>query len=529
MVFAVGASGTAPLNYQWTFNGANLQGATAATLTLTNVSQAQAGSYAVQVTNAIGSILSSNAVLAVNPPPACTAPPAGLVSWWQGEGNAGDETGLNNASLVNGVTFAPGMVGQAFSFSGNRTYIEVPDSPSLDITNEFTVELWYKDTGCPPGNHFYGLMTKRAAYPAGTSFGISLYLGSPSYLQAYLRDTQGPSYPYTTCALPQTGLFHHVAATYSQATPSQVEVRIYVDGQLAGVGVLSADLATTQNTAPITIGADDASEDYFVGLIDEPAIYSRALSAAEILAIYNAGVSGKCATSIPVALYSQPASQTVVVGQTAAFTVGASGTAPLSYQWSLNGSAIPGATNNPLVLTNVQAGQAGNYSVHVTNAVGSATSSNALLTVNFAPASVLISGQTVGLGGSVTLPVLLVANGNENALGFSLAFSPGLLSYVNLNLGPGAAGATLVVNTNQAANGQIGVLISMPANSTFAPGTQDVVEVSFLTAFLTNPASTTLTFGDQPTTRQLSDPQAHTLAATFTGTSLVDTRRGFRG
>jgi uncharacterized repeat protein (TIGR01451 family) len=62
------AAGTAPLSYQWRFDGTNLQGSVNAMLTLTNVQAAQAGSYAVLVTNDFGSALSSNAVLTVLDP-----------------------------------------------------------------------------------------------------------------------------------------------------------------------------------------------------------------------------------------------------------------------------------------------------------------------------------------------------------------------------------------------------------------------------------------------------------------------------
>jgi Tol biopolymer transport system component len=73
--------------------------------------------------------------------------------------------------------------------------------------------------------------------------------------------------------------------------------------------------------------------------------------------------------------------QTVPVGGTAAFSITVSGTAPFSYQWSFNGTNISGATNASLTLTNVQFSQAGNYAICVTNAYGSALSSNALLLV----------------------------------------------------------------------------------------------------------------------------------------------------
>ncbi len=81
----------------------------------------------------------------------------------------------------------------------------------------------------------------------------------------------------------------------------------------------------------------------------------------------------------PPVIDSQPTNQTVTVGGTALFSVTASGTPPLSYQWSFNGTDLPEATNAMLTLTNAQVSQAGNYSVLVTNLFGSILSSNAVL------------------------------------------------------------------------------------------------------------------------------------------------------
>jgi hypothetical protein len=77
----------------------------------------------------------------------------------------------------------------------------------------------------------------------------------------------------------------------------------------------------------------------------------------------------------------QPTNETVVLGQTATFTVVISPPVGTLYQWSFNGSAISGATNSSLVLTNVQSSQAGTYSVFITNTLGSLVSTNALLSV----------------------------------------------------------------------------------------------------------------------------------------------------
>ncbi|HUD84411.1 MAG TPA: hypothetical protein VMQ67_12940, partial [Candidatus Saccharimonadales bacterium] len=79
----------------------------------------------------------------------CVPPPAGLISWWRAEDNATDAVGVNNGTLEGGTTFAAGEVGQAFSFNGIDSDVQVPDSPSLDFASNapMTIELWAYRTG----------------------------------------------------------------------------------------------------------------------------------------------------------------------------------------------------------------------------------------------------------------------------------------------------------------------------------------------------------------------------------------------
>ncbi len=85
---------------------------------------------------------------------------------------------------------------------------------------------------------------------------------------------------------------------------------------------------------------------------------------------------------------TQPASRTINAGDNVTFSVGVAATPPLSYRWYWDGvplsdgAGISGATSNTLSIANAQAGQSGNYSVIVSNAVGTATSSNAALTLD---------------------------------------------------------------------------------------------------------------------------------------------------
>jgi beta-galactosidase len=88
------------------------------------------------------------------------------------------------------------------------------------------------------------------------------------------------------------------------------------------------------------------------------------------------------------AIATQPASQTVNIGSTATFTVTAAGTRPFTYQWLLDGVAIPGATSASYSTPTVDATYNGNlYSVTVSSATGSVTSAAALLTLNGQAAS----------------------------------------------------------------------------------------------------------------------------------------------
>ncbi|MDB6125051.1 MAG: hypothetical protein JWQ71_4044 [Pedosphaera sp.] len=89
--------------------------------------------------------------------------------------------------------------------------------------------------------------------------------------------------------------------------------------------------------------------------------------------------------SNPPAITTQPQSLEKSVGENASFSVIATGTGPLKYQWLFNGTNIYGATTNSYTRSNVQISDAGNYAVVVTNSVGSVLSSNAVLTVNTLP------------------------------------------------------------------------------------------------------------------------------------------------
>jgi hypothetical protein len=294
VTFVVTAGGSPQLSYQWQFNSTNIAGATASSLTLTNVQPGQAGTYLVIVSNALGTVTSSNAMLAVVPAAPCATPPAGLVSWWPGEGTANDIAGTNSGTLVNGVAFAPGKVGQAFSFDGTSSYIRVPDNPSLHFTTAMTIEAWIYPTSLgayqnivskwdwPGANAQKGYTT--TVLPGGqVNIGIcsdgSCAQGSGGSLCSVSGTSSLPVNQWT-----------HFAGTYDGSYLS-----VYVNGVFENREAYTSGIFPGTNDLVIGAAVGGSTPvSPFGGLIDEPAVYNRALSAAEIQAIYNAGSAGKC-------------------------------------------------------------------------------------------------------------------------------------------------------------------------------------------------------------------------------------------
>jgi phosphatidylinositol-3-phosphatase len=145
------------------------------------------------------------------------------------------------------------------------------------------------------------------------------------------------------------------------------------------------------------------------------------------------------------AITTQPANQTVAAGQAATFSVVASGTAPLSYQWKLNGADISGATGASYSTGATTAGANGSiYAVAVSNSAGSAQSGNATLTVTTATPTAPF--------GHVAIVVLENANysgvvGNTAAMPYlnSLIASYGLATQYYANTHPSIGNYEMLV------------------------------------------------------------------------------------
>ena len=325
--FSVKVNGSAPFFYQWSFSGMNLPGATNASLTLTNVQFAQAGAYSVLVANAAGSTNSANATLTVNAAPSITAQPA----------NSTNVVGTTAAFTVAACGSAP----LNYQWKKNGTNLIGVTGTNFTIVNVQTND-------------------------AGTySVAITNAFGSVISSNAMLTVLVPPSItlqPASSTNLAGT------TATFTNAASGTLPLSYQWQKNGANLndsGNVSGSAATTLTLA----GVSDADAASYTVVVTN--IAGSVTSSPAILVLLD-----------PPAILSQPTNLTVTVTSNAAFSVIATGSPVLSYQWNFNGTNILGETNASLTLTNVQLNQAGIYTVWVTNNYGSILSSNATLVVN---------------------------------------------------------------------------------------------------------------------------------------------------
>ena len=217
--------------------------------------------------------------------------PSGLVAWFRAENGATDSTGKHDGTASN-VTYGPGEVNRAFQFDGTGA-VTIPDAPDLNNPN-FTFETWVNPTP--------ELAAGQSRYIAskGGNNAIGLYTQTFSFgdteLFFFVRSSDAASdtafvsvlFPRPNAAAP----WHHVAATFDGAT-----LRLYLDGALVRTAASRGPVYYTGSPdRAFRIGNTTGTADSgFIGSIDEPSLYDRALTAAEVQAIFSAGAVGKVA------------------------------------------------------------------------------------------------------------------------------------------------------------------------------------------------------------------------------------------
>jgi uncharacterized repeat protein (TIGR01451 family) len=231
----------------------------------------------------------------------CAGMPQGAIGWWSGDGDAVDRFGGNNGLLENGVKFESGKVGLGFSLDGIDDEILVSDSPSLAIRagEDFSVEGWIKiPVGAPNPAVIFD---KRQSPDVLTSMGILLFVNN-GRLAAQMGDAPIAPNQFSTFVSPnpelRDGLFHHVALSIVRNFENGG--KLYVDGQVVFTFNPTVEPGDLSNSAPLRIGhgANPIVPAAFKGVIDELVFYRRALSAAEIAEVYQAGDRGRCSDDL---------------------------------------------------------------------------------------------------------------------------------------------------------------------------------------------------------------------------------------
>lgn len=220
----------------------------------------------------------------------CRTAPPGLVSWWRGAGNGNDTVGANKGTLHGGASYAPGKVGQGFSFDGNGANVDFGSSAGNFGTNDFTIEFWMKTTSITNQD----ILCKRPVC-GHSSFWHIVMRGVPSIVVDQNAAGTGFGRVTATTAV-NDGAFHHVAFTREGVT-----LRAYVDGAMNSSTTLLA-VASISNSVPMYAGwsvcQSAGTTHAFNGVLDEISLYNRALASSEIEATYRAGVEGKCLTPV---------------------------------------------------------------------------------------------------------------------------------------------------------------------------------------------------------------------------------------
>lgn len=213
-------------------------------------------------------------------------PMDGLIGLWSGEGNAVDSVAGHNGRLCN-VGFTEGVVGRAFSFApdnypnGTYTGVQIPDQPDFALTESLTIEAWVR----PRGNGYY-IMFRGDHRPGLDPYALSMQANHELRFQI-CGDGGNSDTTYINANIPY-GVWTHVAAVLDGANGNML---LYTNGVLAAqagthvrpIGALLPDQSPGLGIGNVNDGGNNFP---FIGDLDEVGLYNRALSVAEVNALY---------------------------------------------------------------------------------------------------------------------------------------------------------------------------------------------------------------------------------------------------
>jgi hypothetical protein len=384
--FSVVATGSPAPTYQWRKNGADVAGATAASYTTPATAVADDGAqFTVRVANRVGSVESAVATLTVRAPPVIDVQPQG-------------QTVTEGQTATFSVT-AHGAAPLAYQW--RRGGVEIAGATAASFTTPATVQA---DSGAQ-----FTVVVSSAAGTV-TSAAATLTVNPGSMGTAPTITTQPAS---QTVNAGQTATFT-VVATGSPAPTYQ--------WRRNGANVAGATSASY--TTPATVAGDSG------------AVFTVAVSnAAGAVTSNGATLTVRTAPAIT----TQPANRTVTAGQTATFTVVATGSPAPTYQWQRNGSNVSGATSASYTTPATTTADSGaTFRVVVSNAAGSVTSSAATLTVTAGAGQTFVVYRD-GVVGAGWDPQVWAACGTNNP-NMTSSFAGGTAASFDISCGGNSAG-----------------------------------------------------------------------------------------
>lgn len=437
------ASGSAPLGYQWRFNGNNIGGATNAIYTLANVQTGNAGSYTVVVANIAGGVTSSNAVLTVLPAPvgpliftqplsqqAYVGADVSFVTVASGTAPLTYLWRFNNANIPGGNT-ATLHLGSVTANQAGEYFAIVSNSEGLVFTDKVRLNV-------DPSPFVLESPQSVDVAVNGTPTLFVRMLGEPPFTYQWrwngtnLLGATSTNYTLANIQIGQAGGYDVVVTNSFGSVTSAVAV-VRVAGPLAITVPLRPQTVPVGATLTLTVEARGLGLNYYwffkgqqiLGASNASLIIPNAQLTSEgaYLAVV-ADVTGLAVTSdatvtvdpMPL-LTQQPANRSILFGNPATFAVSVLGQPPFGYQWRRNSVDLVGETNASFGIAAVGATNAGIYSVRVFNNYGALISSNATLSVAGPPLMLLRSGGQTAL----TIP----AFSSQFVLEFTDGFGPG--------------------------------------------------------------------------------------------------------
>jgi Concanavalin A-like lectin/glucanases superfamily len=247
-----------------------------------------------------------------------------------------------------GAIAADGDTAVRFNGSSANGNVVVPHAPSLNYGDAVSYEAWIRLFSLPPASAVANIATKNS----GTLLLRVLPSGAVT-----MRQSGGGAITTSTTPLAADGSYHHVVATKSGSS-----VHLYIDGTDVAGTVTNATL--TSNTQQLAIGHNPGNtNDGLDGLLDEFAIYNRALTAAEVQEHRSAGTTVDCAdipgaTAQSYALTADDVGSTVRVVVTATNAAGSATASSNPTATVLPASAAPPTNTSPPTITGAsQVGQ----------------------------------------------------------------------------------------------------------------------------------------------------------------------------